>query len=117
MSYETDVSRAILESYSSRLLGHLDNDVIVVGAGPGRFGLRVAAWPERAEGHHPGEAPGPGWRGLGRCHGHERLLGLRRPAHGADFRRHASVGGEGREAHTLRFQRKRAIGRLPWNGS
>jgi len=41
MSYETDISRAILESHSRRLLHHLESDVVVVGAGPA--GL-VCAW-------------------------------------------------------------------------
>jgi len=31
---ETDISRVIIEQYSKRLLEHLDNDVVVVGAGP-----------------------------------------------------------------------------------
>jgi thiamine thiazole synthase len=31
---ETDISRAILEQYNRRLLQHLENDVVVVGAGP-----------------------------------------------------------------------------------
>jgi len=31
---ETDISRAIYEEYSRKLLGHLENDVVVVGAGP-----------------------------------------------------------------------------------
>jgi len=31
---ETDISRAILEEYNRRLLEHLENDVVVVGAGP-----------------------------------------------------------------------------------
>lgn len=31
---ETDISRAILEEYNRRLLEHLENDVVIVGAGP-----------------------------------------------------------------------------------
>jgi thiazole biosynthesis enzyme len=31
---ETDISRAILQEYNRRLLAHLENDVVVVGAGP-----------------------------------------------------------------------------------
>ncbi|MFC1738326.1 sulfide-dependent adenosine diphosphate thiazole synthase [Planctomycetota bacterium] len=31
---ETDISRTIIGEYTSRLLEHLDNDVIIVGAGP-----------------------------------------------------------------------------------
>jgi thiamine thiazole synthase len=31
---ETDISKAILKEYNERLLEHLDNDVVVVGAGP-----------------------------------------------------------------------------------
>ena len=31
---ETDISRAIVEEYSKRLSGHLENDVVIVGAGP-----------------------------------------------------------------------------------
>jgi len=31
---ETDISRAIIESYSSKLLDCLENDVVIVGAGP-----------------------------------------------------------------------------------
>jgi thiazole biosynthesis enzyme len=31
---ETDISRAIIERYTARLLEHLENDVIIVGAGP-----------------------------------------------------------------------------------
>jgi len=31
---ETDISRAIIEEYNRRLLGHLENDVVIVGAGP-----------------------------------------------------------------------------------
>lgn len=31
---ETDISRAIIEEYSKRLLEHLENDVVIVGAGP-----------------------------------------------------------------------------------
>jgi len=31
---ETDISRAILEEYNRRLLKHLENDVVIVGAGP-----------------------------------------------------------------------------------
>lgn len=66
MSYETDVSRAILESHLRRLLNHLENDVVVVGAGPaglvcawrlGQEGLKVAILEKRL-------APGGGiWGG------------------------------------------------------
>jgi len=31
---ETDISRSIIEDYTKRLLDHLENDVVVVGAGP-----------------------------------------------------------------------------------
>jgi len=31
---ETNISRAIIQEYSSRLLEHLENDVVIVGAGP-----------------------------------------------------------------------------------
>jgi len=31
---ETDISRAIIEEYNRRLLEHLENDVVIVGAGP-----------------------------------------------------------------------------------
>lgn len=31
---EVDISRAILQEYNRRLLEHLDNDVVIVGAGP-----------------------------------------------------------------------------------
>lgn len=31
---ETDISRAIIEGYTKRLLDHLENDVVIVGAGP-----------------------------------------------------------------------------------
>lgn len=31
---ETDISRAIIEEYNKRLLEHLENDVVIVGAGP-----------------------------------------------------------------------------------
>jgi len=31
---EVDISRVIIEQYSKRLLGHLENDVVIVGAGP-----------------------------------------------------------------------------------
>jgi len=31
---ETDISRAILEQYKKRVLEHLENDVVIVGAGP-----------------------------------------------------------------------------------
>lgn len=31
---ETDISRVILEEYNRRLLEHLENDVVIVGAGP-----------------------------------------------------------------------------------
>ena len=31
---ETDISRAILEEYNKKLLEHLENDVVIVGAGP-----------------------------------------------------------------------------------
>ena len=31
---ETDISRAILEAYQRKLLNHLENDVVIVGAGP-----------------------------------------------------------------------------------
>ena len=31
---ETDISRAILEEYQRTLLEHLENDVVIVGAGP-----------------------------------------------------------------------------------
>ncbi|MHC4752269.1 MAG: sulfide-dependent adenosine diphosphate thiazole synthase [Planctomycetota bacterium] len=31
---ETEISRAILQEYSRRLLEHLENDVVIVGAGP-----------------------------------------------------------------------------------
>ena len=31
---ETDISRAIIEEYTKRLLDHLENDVVIVGAGP-----------------------------------------------------------------------------------
>ena len=31
---ETDISRAIIEEYNERLLGNLENDVVIVGAGP-----------------------------------------------------------------------------------
>jgi thiamine thiazole synthase len=53
MSYETEVSRAVLEAHSRRLLHHLENDVVVVGAGPaglvcawrlGQRGLKVASF-------------------------------------------------------------------------
>lgn len=66
MSYDTDISRAILESHSRRLLHHLENDVVVVGAGPaglvcgwrlGQHGLKVAILEKRL-------APGGGiWGG------------------------------------------------------
>ncbi len=66
MSYDTDISRAILESYSRRLSGHLESDVVVVGAGPaglacawrlGQSGLKVTILEKRL-------APGGGvWGG------------------------------------------------------
>jgi thiazole biosynthesis enzyme len=31
---EVDISKVIIEQYSKRLLGHLENDVVIVGAGP-----------------------------------------------------------------------------------
>ncbi len=31
---ETDISRAIIEQYNKKLLEHLENDVVIVGAGP-----------------------------------------------------------------------------------
>ena len=31
---EIDITKAIYEEYSRKLLGHLENDVVVVGAGP-----------------------------------------------------------------------------------
>ncbi len=31
---ETDISRVILEEHNRKLLEHLENDVVIVGAGP-----------------------------------------------------------------------------------
>ena len=31
---ETDISRLIIQQYTQRLTEHLDNDVVIVGAGP-----------------------------------------------------------------------------------
>ena len=31
---ETEISRAIIEEYNRKLTGHLENDVVIVGAGP-----------------------------------------------------------------------------------
>ncbi|MCI4398578.1 MAG: thiazole biosynthesis protein [Acidobacteria bacterium] len=47
MSSEAEVSRAIIGSYTSRFLGHLQSDAIIVGAGPS--GL-VCAWRLAQEG-------------------------------------------------------------------
>jgi len=44
---ETDISRAIVTEYSNRLLEHLDNDVVIVGAGPA--GLAAAFYLAKAK--------------------------------------------------------------------
>ncbi len=44
---ETDISRAIVTEYSDRLLEHLDNDVVIVGAGPA--GLAAAFYLAKAK--------------------------------------------------------------------
>jgi len=31
---EIDISRVIIETYSKRLSAHLENDVVIIGAGP-----------------------------------------------------------------------------------
>jgi len=44
---ETEISRAIVTEYSDRLLEHLDNDVVIVGAGPA--GLAAAFYLAKAK--------------------------------------------------------------------
>jgi len=44
MSYETDVSKAILESYAARFQIHLQNDVVVAGAGPAGLAAALTLW-------------------------------------------------------------------------
>ncbi|MCK5473179.1 MAG: FAD-dependent monooxygenase, partial [Planctomycetes bacterium] len=43
---EVRISRAIIEEYNKRLLDHLENDVIIVGAGPA--GLTAGYWLSKA---------------------------------------------------------------------